>query len=437
MHHTIEHVAENQRLDLATAQQVAAEKSAQYGIDDYGMISTFHVDAFIKEVRERMAAAGIPTPPYKWAAGQAQDSTFDQLTRLLGLANKNGLYDAADWLQIQLTQWSAKWKRGAKKAFLLQASPWDNDPQFPNFQRTSSLLKSAEDEEDNPECLCHHRFYDHNEQGICDICGYKGCPGFDPIHGDNKVFLGSFEQNDNVLKQPGTSRFLTVAECKQAFHDTVTAAGGHYVWEANGDQAVIISPDHDMRVLRFEDAQPFWETLFGLEDQIDSPEELQNAIDEVCKKYFDTPVDPTTYFYEPPKTACSPAQDEADAAQGHLNRLGSDFYDPNATGYTNEPHDAEDHELGSRSHIGGKPKAPGALHNRIEKASETLAELWPQAPKAAQHGYAITHHLNSVQMLLKDALSKINAYPEIASQKISQAENTLRTATDQIKHLKL
>ena len=61
---------------------------------------------------------------------------------------------------------------------------------------------------------------------------------------------------------------------------------GHYLWEANGDEAIIISPDHQIKTLPFEQAQVFWDKLFEFEEQIENPDELQKAIDEFCATYF-------------------------------------------------------------------------------------------------------------------------------------------------------
>lgn len=36
-----------------------------------------------------------------------QRSTYEQLVSLYRLANQNGLYDAADWLKVQLEQWKS------------------------------------------------------------------------------------------------------------------------------------------------------------------------------------------------------------------------------------------------------------------------------------------------------------------------------------------
>lgn len=48
----------------------------------------------------------------------------------------------------------------------------------------------ADENEDNPACICGHRFYDHNQPGYCDYCdpesdtkGPKGCGGFTPLNG--------------------------------------------------------------------------------------------------------------------------------------------------------------------------------------------------------------------------------------------------------------
>ena len=42
------------------------------------------------------------------------------------------------------------------------------------------VLKEVQGEDDNPICLCGHGFIEHDQRGVCDICGYEGCPGFDP-----------------------------------------------------------------------------------------------------------------------------------------------------------------------------------------------------------------------------------------------------------------
>lgn len=41
-----------------------------------------------------------------------QRSTFDQLLTLRELANKNGLYDAADWLKGRLDKWNERMQKG-------------------------------------------------------------------------------------------------------------------------------------------------------------------------------------------------------------------------------------------------------------------------------------------------------------------------------------
>lgn len=42
---------------------------------------------------------------------QSQDSTYDQLVELHQLANKNGLYDAADWLKPFIQKMQAGFKK--------------------------------------------------------------------------------------------------------------------------------------------------------------------------------------------------------------------------------------------------------------------------------------------------------------------------------------
>jgi hypothetical protein len=45
-------------------------------------------------------------------------------------------------------------------------------------------------DQDNPMCDCGHRRNDHNEKGLCDICGAK-CPGFDSAENSEPVKLGA------------------------------------------------------------------------------------------------------------------------------------------------------------------------------------------------------------------------------------------------------
>jgi hypothetical protein len=510
---TIEDVVENQRLDLGIAKELAAKFPDLYGIHD-GRISTGNVDDFIKEVRKRMEAAGIPRTPYpkyssfnkvsyvshckghrnsagelaEWcikshesgkiisshkseaaAKKHLQDmhahsaSSSDEISSVLSVlktgpklpqeiakelnwdnekigsvlqelrdtgllsVNKSGHFfipgkkatllnklgrDALDILDDHarlrgektnktfMEDLAKKYQKAVKRDPESLRHRVDYE-ETPIDKRSDDLNKKTpkrvwvtyedggrrvlpygmarrleqdgrvridrqrtkeEDEADNLVCICGHTRNDHDERGKCDLCE---CPGF--ISKENKT----------------------------------AAMGEHYMWEANGDEAVLISPSHDIRVLRFEHAQPFWTKLFELKEQIEDSDELEKAIDGLCTTYFENPVDPTTYYYE---------------------------------GYTNEPNDANNHQRG-RNLVSSV--APGSLQGRIEKASKELAALWPKAPKAQQYGYAIAHHLTSVQNLLKQALAEVGAYPELAAQKIYTAESTLKQVAKEIKPLKL
>jgi len=354
---------------------------------------------------------------------QDQRSTFDQLLSLLELANKNGLYDAADWLQRELDSWYKDW----------------------NKVRIRASKRATDEAAPPPNTVERHQLIDWLQNGISDYVDFTlgSLPGHSPAlelweawdGGDNSFhitfrsaevkksasfnktkifeFINNFLKNkrlvdtkdvllDELMKQFGMppelarvaveqfwSKFwesLGFQRRRSGMEDKIAAVNGHYIWEANGDEAIIVSPDHQVKYLSFEEAQPFWAKLFELEEQISDTDQLQLAIDDYC----------ATYFTNEPSV--EPVVGSFKAA---LLKRGSD------------------------------------LHNRVEKASTELAELWKKVTPAQAKGYAIEHHLHLVKQNLKQGLELIPSQPEVASVHITMAEEAIRKASEEISHLKL
>ncbi len=334
----------------------------------------------------------------------------EQLMRLVVYARENGLDQAEAWLQRKLTEYRERTASFSKRSYVEHVKGHKNS----QGELAEWVIKSHE----TGKILSSHKSEDAAKKHLQDMHAHSGSY--------KTPFLRKGAWNDSGFAK-------------------VSAAGGHYIWEANGDEAIIISPDHKIKHLPFEEAKPFWAKLFELEEQIEDPEQLQLAIDDYCATFF--PAEETPESDEAEEFWSNPNQFSFESAD-EQPKYPDDWFKPpkkntwkmqvpgTRPGGKDRPKKIEEFE----KTIGGPKrssllKTGGDLHNRVEKASAELAKLWEKVKPAMAKGYAIEHHLHLAQQNLQQGLGLIPAQPEVAAVYISQAEDTLRKANEEIAHL--